>query len=138
MSEILSKEIATKEINDWLDSLDITSEMRELQKVQIDRLVYGVSNGSLVINEDKSITQKLKFPFGNEVKVKELVYKNNLTVAEIEMANEDEVGVPKSNTHYPVYYSYIKALTGQNKMLTRQMNNKDYKISESIALFFMD
>ncbi len=135
MSGVISNDIATKEVNDWVSFQGITDKQKENLSVKnsINRMIQAVEEGTLIIDgATKVITQKLKFPFGEEIKISELKFKPHLTVGNIINAraglDDDEASVP---------LGYISAATGEPVKVLLKMNSKDYKLSDTIILFFM-
>jgi len=139
MAELSKRQIAEGEVKSWLEFQHIPVRKQEFFSANVQNLIDAVEDGFVIINPDKSITQKLMFPFGEDLKVTELKFKSRLMVAEIKQAQEPEPGeeAKENSSTFDVGFAYIKALTGQLKSITGRMNNKDYKISDNICLFFM-
>ncbi len=127
----VSKEIAEKEIEKWLDFKKVKAKKKEAYKDAIESLVDAVSEGSLVLNEDFSLTHKLIFPVGNEGAFKDLTYKPRIDVATIQKyANGATSGDAR-------VLSTIAALSGQASTIISKMDTEDYGIASSVAIFFL-
>lgn len=131
---VVSKEVATKEVNAWVEFQGIEESQKEDLKNTINKLVDAVCNGNITINLDTFvITQKLKFPIGSEVKIKELVYQPSITVGDVQKHLK---GVDSAD-RYSNVYAHIAAATGEPKSVISLLNLKDYNLSDSIIVFFM-
>lgn len=128
----IAKEIAQKDVSKWLDFQEISESNRTKHQASIDRIVEAVELGNVIINDDNTITQKLKHPLG-EAKVSAINFAASLTVGEI----NTQMNKATEDNAMSVPISYICAATGELKGVIVKMNNKDYKVSDSIILFFM-
>lgn len=131
---VVAREIAEKEVYAWLDMQGITEKQRELFVSSIERIIDAVQNGYVTINpETNSITQKLKFPFGKEIKITELTYKPQITVQDVMDAKRllDPEDVMSTT------FAHLSAATGELCVSLFKMNNKDFKLCDAIILFFM-
>ena len=129
----VTKEQAQSEVEAWLDYKKIGSKKRESQEAQIETLVDAVAEGDLVLNEDKSFTQKLKFEVGEEIKILELKYRPRLDMSTIHSKLD---GVKSSDGDGRVL-AYVAALTGQVKSVIKKLDSEDYSVAQSIAIFFL-
>lgn len=129
----IAKDVAKKEVERWLDSIKATESQKESYAANIDRLVEAVQDGTIVIDEKSNeITHTLKFPFGEEIKIITLTYKNRLKVKDITNAQR---GIKNDDGDGRVL-GYVVALTGQAREVLRNMAPQDFQISEAIAPFF--
>lgn len=129
----VSKEIATQEINKWLDFKKVNDKKKEAQKDQIESLVDALVDGSLVLNADFVLTQTLKFPTEGELKIISLDFKPRLKMQAIHNA----MGGVKSGDVDGRVLAYIAALTSTPKAVIKDLDTEDYSISQSIAIFFL-
>lgn len=125
----MTEELALKEVNKWLDYKKIRSKEREEKEAQIGILVDSIVDGSLVLNEDFSLVQKLDFELEN---VKELVFKPRLTVAEINLKLR---AIDASKAH-EMLVAYASAATGKPSEIIRRLDANDYKVANAINMFF--
>lgn len=133
MSGLVSKEQATTEVNGWLDYKKVSVAKRESSKEQISAIVDAVCEGHLVINEDKTITQTLKFPTEGAAPVSKIVYKPRVKVGAI---NQHLQGVKATDIDARML-AYVAALTDVTKGILGTLDTEDYGIAQSIAIFFM-
>lgn len=129
----ISKEIAQAEVESWLDYKKISAKKRESQKDQIESLVDALVEGTLSMNDDKTIVHQLKFEIGEEIKISKLEYKPRLKMSAIHL----HLSSVKSSDADGRVCAYISALTGLPKDILKAMDSEDYSISQSIALFFI-
>lgn len=129
----VSKEIATSDVEKWLDFKNIKPEKRERFKGTIESMVLSVMDGSLVLKEeDMNWVHPLSFPVGAEKAVKELRFKPRLTAGDMKMnctgAYADGDGR---------IIGIIAALTGLPKNVVENLDTEDYNIAGGITLFFI-
>lgn len=130
---MIPKEQAIKELDAWLKFQEISDEQKELYKTNIGIFANAIQTGHVIIGENKEITQKLKYHFGAEVKIKELKYKPQLTVGEVE---NHKIGIDKDGD-LRATLAHLSASTGELPSTLTKMNTKDFNISAAIILFFM-
>lgn len=130
MSKI-SLDLATADVEKWLTFKKVNDKKREAFKVNIDAMAEAVSEGILIINEDFSITHKLLFAIGEEVKINEFKYKARLSVNELQNASVGKAGMDAR------ILSAIGALSDQPKKIVSAMDTEDYNVAGSIAVFFV-
>lgn len=127
---VLSEELARKEVDKWLDFRKVSDEKRSILVGSITNLVLGLMTGDLILNEDFSLTQKLKWAIGE---VAELKYKARLPMGEVRprlllVKKEDALGESMA---------YAAALTGQPFDLITKIDSEDYRLLDHISFFFM-
>jgi hypothetical protein len=126
-------ELAQAEVEKWLNYKKVSPGKREKQKAQIDVLVDSFAEGSLVLNEDFSITHNLKFPIGENDSIKELKYKPRISQGEVHVylqkfKNDDVDGR---------VLAFVLALTKQPQEFIKRLDTEDSTISQGIAIFFI-
>lgn len=132
-TKAVSFEIASQDVNRWLDFKKISPKKREEKQDSIDSLVEAVQEGILRIDDDCNIIQKLSFPIGEELKINELKFKPRITQGDL-MSYTNNVKATDADGRIN---AYIAALSGQPKEAVKKMDTEDYKISQSIAFFFL-
>ena len=134
MSKI-SKEKAMEEITSWLDFKKVSDNKREVQKDTIETLVDAISDGSLVLTEDKSLLMKLKFPVEaeNDMGFSELKFRPRLKT---ETVQKHLQGVKPSDVDGRLT-AYIAALTSTPKSSIVKMDSEDTGLASAIAVFFL-
>lgn len=131
---VISKEIATNEIDQWLTAIGTSEDQKEGLKNNVQILVNGVVSGALVIDsETNNVTQKLRVVFGKEEKISQLNFKPFLTVGEIETFKKS---ISQDNDNRNTSAA-ICASTGNPYSVIEQMNAKDFNLSAALVLFFI-
>lgn len=130
---MVGKDVAEKEVNEWLDHMDIPENARKVGAVKIfvDSIVESVSKGFLVINDDKTITQKLKTPLA-EGATKEIIYDFRYTIGEyyermkeVNETNETELAIAK-----------LSFIAKKPKEFIGRLEGKDFKVARALVIFF--
>lgn len=130
----IAKDIAEKEVNDWLSRIDFSEGQRADFAANINIMVNAVSNGSVSIDPvTNEVTQKLKRPFGKEEKISQLKFKTDITISEI---NTYKKGVD-ADADNRTTIAYICASSGNLASVIEQMNARDFNVSTAIVLFFV-
>lgn len=130
MSKV-SKEVATEEVNKWLDYKKVKEKKRVAYKDAIESLADAISEGALVLNEDFSLTQTLDFPVGADKQFKSLDYKPRIDVSTIQKYMNGVTGGDGR------ILATIAALSGQAKEVVAKMDTEDYSVASSVAIFFL-
>lgn len=129
-------EQAKKEVEKWLEFKKIDADKIEENSENIASIAKAISSGHLYLDDDMSFVQKLKFPFMDAdggVSSDTLKYKPRLKMGDIQTRTQNL----KSNDTFALITAYICALTEMNSGLIKNMDSEDYKISQSIVLFFL-
>jgi hypothetical protein len=130
----ISIEIATLEIDNWLDKKKVYESTRESQKDNIDLLIESVMRGDITIDETTNeITHKLLFPDAVNDAVREMKYKPRLNDAALTPHLQ---GVSPKDADGRLL-AHVAALTAQPKAILRNLDSADKKIMMSIAVFFL-
>ncbi len=129
----VATEQAQKEIESWLEYKKIGDKKLEAYKDNIETLVDSICEGNLVLNEDKSLTYKLKFPPEGEKSITELKFSARLKVADLHKSLK---GVSANDADERLL-SYGAALTGLPKGIFRALDMEDYSIVQAIVVFFV-
>lgn len=131
--EVVSREVAENEVNAWLDYIHVRKSQRESEfaKVYINHIVESVMEGSLIFNEDKTITQKLLTPLG-EGATKEIVYNSRFEVGKM----IDIMAGVKSSDEASKVIAILSLLSGKPIAVFKKLERSDYVIAEKITLFF--
>jgi hypothetical protein len=132
----VASEIATAEVNKWLELKKIGEKKREDKKDSIDAMIGAICEGLLIIDEKGFITQKLKFQIKDEsgkVELEELKYKPRLSTAQIQAC----LAGTKLTDLYALPIALIAALTDQSKSIIKLLDSEDSSVGQSIANFFL-
>ncbi len=133
-NESISIEVATTEIEKWLDHKKVKQTKREANASTIESLVSAVQDGKLRFDdESKKLIQTLDFPLGNDGSIKELEYVSRIGIGTI---HKNLNGV-KSDDADGRLAAYVSALTNTTKGLVSQLDTEDYSIGQSISIFFL-
>ena len=130
---VISKEIALQEVEKWLDYKKITPNKREVYKDNIESLANSIADGTLVLNDDLSLTHNLIFEIGSETKTSILKYKPRINVGNV----YSHMNGVKATDIDGRLHAYICALTGSPKLLVQQLDTEDISIAQNIAVFFI-
>ena len=130
---IINKQQAEQEIDSWLDNKGVRPKKREDYNASIEMLVDAISEGDLVLNEDYTLTQKLKQPTSGDAPITSLTYKARLTVGEVKRKMENV----KPGDADARIIALVSALTTQPKAVIEALDTDDYGIAQNIALFFL-
>lgn len=128
----VSQEVAEKEIESWLDYIETGRKKKEAGADLKEILVDAVMDGILVLNEDKTLTQKLKFPLGEKEEVKILTYKPRVKLQTMRVCTQ---GI-KNTDALGLQAGVISALTGTDRNIINQMEMVDFNIGQAISVFF--
>lgn len=126
-------EIATADVERWLNHKKISDKKRASYKANIESLVDAVVAGQMTINEECVITHNLSFEFGEETKIKSLNYKPRVSIGQVQQYLKDV----KSDDADGRIVGYISALTGQPREIVKKLDTEDYSVAQSIAIFFL-
>lgn len=132
VSKPLSRDVAIKEVDKWLEFKRFSDDRRKEKQGYIDEMIQLFESGSLVLQEDHSITMKLLFDVGS---LKELKFKPRLTVSDLNQLKNPNKG--QGNTG--LLTSYITALQvdAVNQAFIEKLDMEDFNNAGVIALFFM-
>ena len=134
----MSKDVASLEVDKWLDFKQVEDEKRKTNKDSIEAIVNSIAAGILSLNQDTfEFTQKLKFPIksqdGTQVIASVFKYKARLSMREIK-ANVKNID---SGSTFDMLTAYTSALTGEGTGVLDGMDTEDNKVAQSIAIFFL-
>jgi hypothetical protein len=133
----ISKEIATSEVNSWLDYKKISEKKRESFRENIDSLISAIEDGVISLSgETKEFTQTLHFPLkddaGNDT-ITALKYKARIKVDAV----QSQLKNAKSSDAHEMIATYMSVLTGQPKAIIKSLDTEDYSLGNNIAIFFL-
>ena len=131
----LDRDQARKELDEWFKSNRIRKKTIEAESNEdaIELLTDSIYEGTLIINEDNTLTHNLIFPIEGDITTESFTYKNSMTVGDTIKATS---GI-KASDAFGMLLGYVSFLTGQTKGVIKAMKTIDYKISQSIVIFFM-
>lgn len=130
---VITRAIAEKEVDAWLDNMRIPKQKRIANKVNIETLVNAIMDGNLTLISGKRFTQKLIWEIGDEIKITEFQFKERIKVGII----EEHVDKMKSVNMISLTRAYICALTNQPKEIINELDPQDYSVASAITGFFM-
>ena len=131
---VMLRSLAIAEVKSWLDFQGINEAKREVLSNSMNRIIDAVTIGLVVFKEDKSVVQKLRFPFGAEqFTITELKFKPSIKVGDV----QTQMLGTRDDDSFASAMAHISAATGEPKAVIQEMNNKDYKLSDAIIVFFM-
>ena len=121
------------DINKWLDYKRIKPNKRENYTDQIEALTAAIEDGSLVLNDDYTLTLKLEVPTEGEPGISQLKFAPRLTVGQIHA----QMNGVKSTDADARLIAMVAALTSMPKGVINKLDTGDYGICQNIALFFL-
>lgn len=124
---------ATEELKKWLDYKKISDLKRAGSDANLNRLIVAIATGVLSIDPTTMVvTQKLKFPLGEDNAVTELKYKPRLQISTIhdKLSEFPNDGVGR-------VLAYICAATVELKAVIEKLDSEDYHTGGDIVVFFM-
>lgn len=134
MKEVMSLELATAEVDKWLDRKKLLPSRRNNARTTIENLAEAVQFGILAIKDDGTIIHTLQDPVtdtnGTPV-LTELTYKARISTDEVLKA----YGRLKNNTPDAQLIALIELLTGSSFITKLEVG--DLSIAKSIGVFFM-
>ncbi len=130
---VITKEQSESEVSKWLDYKKVSEKRKESYKEHIDNLAEAISEGSLELDDKMRFKHKLKFPLEGEMPVADLEYSPRIMVKEV----HNRLRSVKSDDPDGRICAYVSALTKKPMEIIRNLDSEDYKICESIAIFFI-
>lgn len=129
----VSKDIATKEINAWLDFKKINPKRRESLKGVIEAMITLVEEGTFVIQPETFVIEhNLNMPLGKDGQIKQLNYKPRISVASV----QDNLNGINSDDGIQLTLSYVMAMCGEARSILRGLDTEDYRSADLVAVFF--
>jgi hypothetical protein len=128
----VSREVATEEVDGWLDFKGVRSRKRESNKEYIEQLIEGVEDGYLSVDEDHNIHFELAQAMGNDNDITKLVFKPKMKVKDY----HPHLKNVKPGDSDGRMMAYICGLTGKNSGIITQLDTEDLTIATNIAVFF--
>lgn len=135
MEEKVSKEVAQKEVNNWLDLMDITKENRQTPDVVIfvDSLIESVQKGHLVFNDDETVTQILKQPLADG-KTKEIKYDFRFEIGEFNKATK---GISSMDSvDWSIARLALSSVDKLPKAFFEKLKRTDFNVAKAMTIFF--
>jgi hypothetical protein len=133
--KVISSDIAEEEVRKWLDWHDVDVADDASGKQVVATFVNLVCKGRIVINEDLSILQTLRFPFeiDGAPSIKEVKYASRISMDKVD---ERLAGV-KSGDSKGRIYAHLSALSGCPIGMFRKLDSHDAKTAVAIfSVFF--
>lgn len=131
--QVVTKEVALKDVEKWLEHKRISDAKRESYKDNIEQLVNGIAEGVLVLTEKLHFEQTLRFPTEGDAPITKISYKPRLAVREV---NQAMVGVKASDVDARLV-AYAAALSGLPKGVIAALDTEDYATVQAIVVFFV-
>jgi hypothetical protein len=129
----INREIAIDEVEKWLTYKKVSDKKRTARADNIESLIDAVEEGYLILNDDMSFTQLLKFPTEGEKSISDLTFQPRLKVGSI----HNHLQGIKSSDGDGRMCAYVCALTRMHSGFIKSLDTEDYSIAESIAIFFL-
>ena len=127
----IPRDKAVEELEKWFEAKKISGNKRKTNEDIEEELVDAIEDGYLVLNDDHTWTQKLKFPIDN-ANVSELRHAFRINIG---VLNAKLRGVKIDDIAKRVQ-SYVCVLTDQPNAVVGSLDTVDYSIASSIATYF--
>jgi len=128
-----AEDIATEEMQMWLDHKRMSEAKREELKDNQETLIAEMAEGWLRLDQDTmELKQKLRFPLGESEDIKELHYRPRIKMGDLRPYLKN-VGIQDIDERL---YAYAACLSGKTKGVIRGMDPEDYRVAQAIAAFF--
>ena len=133
--KLISKDTAAQEFNKWATQKRLSERViNDLEGAQAI-ILAAFEEGTLVLIEDFTLTQKLIWPTGEDGNgVAELIYKFRMTVGQRSAAAK---GIKPTDAEGRLA-AYVAALTDQPRGVINKLDGgDDYSLASSIANYFL-
>lgn len=129
----VNTETATKDVNRWLDYKKTTRAQREAYAGIIDNIIKDVEDGYIEVNDDCTLTVKLRTPTDGDAPITHLTIKPRTTVRAVEEA----VKRHKASAQGERLKAIIALQSGVHYNVVMNLDTVDGGILDNIALFFL-
>lgn len=130
---VVSYEVASSEIQSWLDAKKVPQSKREASEDYINTLIDAVAEGEMVVNSSNELEYKLKFPTEGEEPVTKITFKPRIKTGDINTRLKNMKSKDSLNTLLAV----ISAVTNQPTSLLEKLDTQDMGICNAVAVFFI-
>lgn len=131
MEKKVGIETATVDVEKWLDKKKVSQKKRTEKKQAIDFLIGAIEEGYLILNDDNTFEQTLRFPKGDEVQIEKLKFTDRIDLKKLHIHLKTAVGQDER------LLAHVVAVTGQPKDIIKALDTEDYDIASTIGLFFV-
>lgn len=130
---LVDEQTASKELERWLDAKRVPSRKREQNDQVLETLKAAIQDGRLIVTDTGQISVKLLFPIGNNDDIKKLNFTNRIKAKQV---RKMKVNDDAFDTMGQVL-ALVAAATNNSMKLLGELDNEDYSLIQSIAVFFM-
>jgi hypothetical protein len=135
MSEMISAEVAEKELQEWLEKNYISEEKQESFQESVKIIKSAIQKGRLILQEDGKLKMNLISPIGSVASpVNELVFNARVNR---KMVMPHLNGVKADNNDMRLL-AYMAASTGKNKTILMELMPEDQVLADNITVFFVN
>lgn len=130
-NKAIPRDKAVEELEKWLEAKKISGNKRRSNEDMEEELVDAIEDGYLILNDDNTWTQKLKFPIDN-ANVSELkhAFRINIGVLNTKLRGTKIDDIAKR------VQIYVSVLTDQPNAIIGSLDTVDYSIASTIATYF--
>jgi hypothetical protein len=130
----VSEEIAIQDFERWFESKRLPETKRRDEFIGIEKeMIEGICDGSLIVNDDFTITLKLAFPLSEPNEVSELKFVHRMATGVLQ-SKTAYVKDPKDQAGKLT--ATIAALTGQVGGIIRALDPVDFGKAGCVASYF--
>lgn len=136
MSNVVSEEIAKKEVEKWMDFKNLKQRKRDERESEIETIVESICDGDLTLDKEFNFVQKLRNPVKDvegKVILSEFKFKPRLLLEEVEPFLMNV----KSTNMIGMLAAYTSALTGVGAGLTKKIDTDENKTTQAVVMFFL-
>jgi hypothetical protein len=135
MSEMISVEVAEKELQEWFEKNYISEEKQEAFQESVKIIKSAIQKGRLILQEDGKLKMNLISPIGSVASpVNELVFNARVNR---KMVMPHLNGVKADNNDMRLL-AYMAASTGKNKTILMELMPEDQVLADNITVFFVN
>lgn len=129
----VAKEVALKEVENWLDFNYIPQSEREEKRKDVEAIADAISTGLVVIDpETFDLKQILNCPVKSDIETTELIYKSRLQTEE----QQKQLRGVLTSDGMGMIFAYAAAATGKPKAFFGKLITADTKLMQKIVVFF--
>lgn len=129
--EVVKKEVAQKEFDQWFENRKLPKTRREGDNEEfVKELVCAIEEGYVVILEDGGVELKLREPISGEYPVNSLKFKSRITAGELQA----KTSYAKDSAGKQI--ATLAALTDEVGGSIRALGSVDYSIAVVISTFY--
>lgn len=129
----VDEQTAEKELNRWLEAKRVPARKREQNDQVLTTLAGAIQDGRLIVTDTGQITVKLLYPIGNGGEIDRLDFSNRIKAKQVRKMKVNDDAFDTMGQVMAI----AAAATNNSMKLLGELDNEDYSLIQSIAVFFM-